>query len=108
MTRGVISALALLIGAATAHAGGVEIVKGRLTNKDQIPVQLVTATNNTGKMIEYLNIACGFFSNGTLVAVGLGGAMNVEPRETVYISVTNGEETETAVDEAKCRLATSP
>jgi hypothetical protein len=93
--------LAFLRGSSSALAGDIEIKKGDRSHVGSYWYQTVVATNNSGATALTLDIECGFFRKGVLLATGKGYAQNLLAGQK-YVDVIAADAKGT--DRVDCRV----
>jgi hypothetical protein len=84
-----------------AAAAELTIVQGRLTHAGSYTEQPIAVTNNGTIDLEAVELECGFFRNGVLLATNVAVAQHVLPHQTAYVSAL-ASHTE-GTDKVECR-----
>ena len=83
-------------------ASDVTLVIGHLSFTGSFIRLQVGVTNDTQSLLDHLEVECGFFRDGTLIASGFTIVKNLEPGTTGFARVD--AESHTHADKSQCRI----
>ena len=98
------AALALAIATPALAGDDVTLTMGRFgpSSANVYTEQTITITNNTDQKMHYVEVECGFFSQGTLMDTGTALGQNIPAGGQAYVTVNASSKFH--ADSVKCRV----
>jgi hypothetical protein len=97
------SLLAVTATARPTMAGGIEIIKGKMTPDGSYTSGIMMVKNNTAQKFQTIYVECAFFHGDELIDASPLGFINVLPGQTAYTKFA----VKGAVDRSECRLVSA-